>query len=826
MRIRTLRSAICLWGLVGAGWTGPVAGQRARPDTTVPGGSVLGTILDAATGQPLAHAVVILEPRPGGAVAAAGSGVWASGLSQVTDAWGAYRFSDLAPGEYRLLARRIGYRPAVVDVDLRQTDPLRLSVGMTVQPILLEAARVTAPRAPFALGAGTDSATLGRVAVELFRQDTYLESDTRALTSADVTEALTLGETDLLRALHRFPGVSTRDDYTAELWTRGAPWSQTRVYFDGMPLFNPLHTVGVFSGFSPDAVGAAFFHPGGRSAALGEGAAAVLDLTSRPARGTDLGGAAELSMVSARLALDGPLGKHGGWMVAGRRSYVDLATRIFADSGAQVPYAFHDLAARVDVPFDGASSLEVSALWERDEVRGTVRDLLRDNRGSWGNAVVRATFTAPAGAVATRHTLGVGRFGANVTQLVLGGSGGDSVIPSHQDTDNGITTLKLTGSIETGGPHRWMAGYELSATSQQYTGPLPRPYPEVVVPDTLTLRGQRALLALWGGRRWMAGRFALDVGLRAEVPGAVANAPALALAPRVAARYAVSPSFALSAAAARTYQYTQALAPAGPAVGPDLHVSDVWLMASDTLPALRSDLATLGAELWLGAGWLGSATLYGRRTTGIAVPDPRPGSLSPARPMFVTATGRATGLELAARRLAGRVTGSLAYSEGISELETVGWTYSSSADRRRVLDLTTLVRLSDDLRAGGALTAASGAPYTRFLLGSVACDTLLVTCSDTLFATTAVEAPNANRTAAYVGLDLLGEWRHAFRSWTITVFVQLRNVLNRANAVTYVGSFPDCGEDTPKRRPVGGGICDGFDRGLPLLPLVGVSVRF
>jgi hypothetical protein len=294
----------------------------------------------------------------------------------------------------------------------------------------------------------------------------------------------------------------------------------------------------------------------------------------------------------------------------------------------------------------------------------------------------------------------------------------------------------------------------------------------------------------------------------------------------VTARYAVAPSLAVSAAVARTYQYTQALAPAGPAVGPDLHVSDVWLVADDTLPALRSDLVTLGAEAWLGGGWLGSATLYGRRTTGIAVPDPRPGALSPTRPLFVPATGRAAGIELAARRIVGRVTGSLAYSEGISQLEAAGWTYASGADRRRVLDLTALVRVGSGLRAGGALTAASGAPYTRFLLGSVACDTTLALCQDSLFATTAVGDPHANRTATYVGLDLVGEWQHAFRSWTMTVFLQLRNVLNRANAVTYVGSFPDCTERTPTRRPVGNGVCDGFDRGLPLLPLVGVSVRF
>jgi len=820
-----LAAIAILWGL-GAGLPAGAAAQRVRPDTTVPGGTVLGTILDAGTGQPLPHAAVLLEPRPGGAVMTAGEGVWARGLNRMTDALGTYRFTGLPPGEYRLLVRRIGYKPAIVDLELRQADPLRVSVGLTVQPIRLEPTTVTAPAAPFALTVESDAAALARADVELFRQNEFLESDTRALTTADLDEAVTLGETDLLRALHRLPGVSTRDDYTAELWTRGAPWSHTRVTFDGMPLFNPVHAAGVFTGFSPDAVGSAFFHPGGRGPALGEGAAAVLDLRSRPARGTELGGAAELSVVSARLALDGPLGGRGGWMLAGRRTYVDLATALFADSAGRLPYAFHDLAARVDLPFDGGAALEVSALWEQDQVDGTVRDLLRDTRGTWGNAVARATLTMPAGAVATQHTIGVSRFAADLTQLVLGGTATDTVVPAHEPTANAITTVRLQGSVEAGGASRWTGGYEISATLQRYVGPAPRPYPVVVDPDTLELRGQRTMLALWAGRRWTSRRFALDAGLRAEVPGTVANAPAVALAPRVSARYATSPSLALSAAFARTYQYTQAVAPAGPAVGPDLHVSDVWLLADDTLPALRSDLATLGAEAWLGAGWLGSATIYGRRTTGMAVPDPTAGQLTAQRPAWVRAVGRAAGFELAARRVAGRVTGSVAYSEGISEVHAGTWTYPSLADRRRALDLTAVVRLGPGLRAGAAITAASGAPYTQFLLRSVVCDTLLPQCADSLFAATEVGEPNAGRTAAWVGADLFGEWRREYRSWTLSVFVQLRNALNRANAVTYVGSFENCAVDPPRRRAAGGGVCDAFDRGLPLLPLVGVSVRF
>jgi hypothetical protein len=810
------------------------------------GGTVVGTILDAGTGQPLQGALVLLEPRPGGAMRPApSSGFWTTGVTHVTDATGGYRFTGLPAGEYRLLVRRMGYKPSALDVELRRPDPLRLSVGLTVQPIWLEPTEVIAPRAPFVRTAtGVDRETLARLDVELYRQREHFESDTRSLTAADVHEALTLGETDLFRALHRLPGVTTRDDFTAELWTRGAPWSHTRVYFDGLPLLNPMHLAGVFSGINPDALGGAFFHPGGRSAALGEGTAAVLDLSSRPARGTHAGldGSVELSAVSARAALEGRLGSRGGWMISGRRSYADLVRTYlsllvdsiarFTDSTGRIPYAFQDVATRWDIPLGDGAGLELSGLWERDDLNGTVGSLLRDSRGRWGNALGRVTVTAPLGGLATRHTVGVSRFSADLSRLVAEGGSLASAVPSHRPTANAVTHVVLRGTGESGGAARWAGGYELAALSQRYEGPPPRPYPEVVLPDTLELRARRSIVSFWGERRWTRGPLSLRAGLRLEIPGDVANIPPIAPAPRVSARWALSPRLALSAAYARSYQYTQAIAPAGPGVGPDLHVSDVWLMAGDTVPALASDVATLGAEVWLSESWLGSATLYGRSVTGYAVPDPTPDSLRPGRPIYVNGSNRAGGLELSVRRLGGRVTGSWTYSEGVSQVSAAGFRYPSSAERRRVLNATGMVRIASAFRAGAAVTAASGAPYTRFILQTVSVDTTVISDSliiiDTLSAAARVEAPNANRAPAYVTVDLFGEWTREFGAWSLSVFLQLRNALNRRNAVTYVGSYEPCpaASEGPDRRASPNGGCDLFDRGLPLLPLVGVSVSF
>lgn len=832
-----LRRSTVLLGLMGA--VTAASAQEIPPDSA-PRGEVLGTVLDAASGTPLRGAIVLLEPEPGGAVApvAARSPFWATGLTATTNASGRYRFTRIIPGTYRLIVRRLGYRPTVLAVELRRAVRLRVSVGLTVRPILLEPEEVVAPATLFA-----SASTFGergdryRLDTELYRQRTFVESDVHVLTRADVAEAVTLGETDLFRALQRLPGVTTRDDFTAELWTRGAPWSQTRIYFDGLPLFNPLHTAGVFSGINPDAVGAAFFYTGTRSVALGEGAAGVIDLSSRAGSGQRVGGGVELSAVSGRLTLDGGFGKgRGGWMLAGRRSYVDLLTSAFTDSAGQIPYAFLDLTGRADIPVGATSTLELSGMWGRDDVRGSVRNLLRQNQGYWGNAVARATLAARLGDLYTRHTIGVSRYAAQIgaerpnfeRQAILDLAPAQEIAVRYLPTGNAITYVAYRSRFEpVSGSAAWAAGLDVSVQDQRYDGPVPRPYPVAFRVDSLRFSDRRSHLAVWGERRLVRGPVRIEGGLRAEVTGQVVNVGRVALAPRISARYAPSPRAAITVGAGRSYQYAQAIAPAGPGVGPQLYLMEVWVLANDTLPAVRSDIATLGGEGWLGDGWLGAVNLYARRATGVMVPDPFPGPADVQRPVYATATNRALGVEVSLRHLVGRITGSLSYSHGSSRLTVGTLSYPAPTERRHALDLTGMIRTSAALRLGAAVTVASGAPFSRYFVTVLPCDVRAQACPDTVvLGTTRLEAPGQGRAPTYVAVDVLADWTRVFSGWSLSAFVQLRNAIDRRGAVTYAGSYDACpigAEDVRVPRP---GVCDLFDRGLPFLPLVGLSVRF
>lgn len=611
----------------------------AQLTTSRSNGIIAGMVVDAGTGAPLNGALVVLETVLDGAVLRpATSGQFISrGITAVTGTDGVYRLTGLAPGPYRLYVRHLAYREAAVDLELSQST-FHLSVGLVVQPIRLQPVEVEIPGQSFGrTRTAIDEARLGRTDAEGMRQERFFESDARVLTQSDVTEAVTLGESDLLRAIQRLPGVSARDDYSAGLWTRGAPWGQTRAYYDGQPLFNPVHAFGLLSSLTPDAVGLASFHPGVRSASIGEGAAGVLSLTSRAADRAGFHGLGELSVASARAALE-TASRDGtrGIVVSARRSYVDLATSLArlagGDSALYVPYAFMDLSARADLRLGARTGLEVSGLWTEDDIRGRLGSLLQPTRGYWGNQVARGTVEHGASGVRSRTSVGVSRFqglinppaprrrsrgAASPAQLDAGGNDTPPVpprvAPGHGSTRNELAVITAgTEVAQASGTRRptWATGAQFTFYGQSFGGQLPRPYPVTVLPDTLLIDDALVVPAVWAEKRWFASpSFAVETGLRVEIPPGVQNAPLVAASPRLTLRYTTPGGRAtVSTGVARSWQYTQALAPAGPSVGPDLYLTDVWLLAGDTIPAIRSDIATLGGELSLGNAWVAGAT--------------------------------------------------------------------------------------------------------------------------------------------------------------------------------------------------------------------------
>jgi hypothetical protein len=855
MTLARLRARAAAWGML-AGLLPALGVPALDAAAQAPGhvareelrarASITGAVLDAATGAPLENATLVLQPEVLGAFPAGpatGSAFTAGVRALLSDARGEYRFDDLPAGVYRVYASRLGYRPYSVVVELRGGAGAPVAIGLVAEPIPLRALETVAHgRGPYeaadAFGADLDLARL--VAAEQSRRR-FLTTDARELTHADVIEAITLGEPDVMRALQRLPGVTTRSDYTAELWTRGAPWSQTRVYFDGVPLYNPLHALGIVSGIGSNAIGAVWFHPGARSAAIGEGAAGVIDLQSRRASGDgELNVHADLSLVSAGLALDQRVhGGRAGWMLAGRQTYVDwltgLANRAAGRDGTELPYGFSEVAGRVDAWLAPRTVLEASWLWERDHLTSTVPDEPASIRADWGNTAGRVSLGSHMFGLNLRHTVAASAHAARVMpdtwraaweagQVPLAGSS------TRRESDTRVDYVGFSGTVwpeptSLAGP-AWSLGYALERHSARYIGPQVLPVPRLAVSAPTMDRGFDSVrmdwvsdlpqAVAWLERSWHAAdRLGVKGGLRAEVSDALANTGPVRLAPRLAVRYAASPEVALSAGVSRVFQYTQAVAPGGIYVA-SLASADVWLVAGPHVPAIRSDIATLGLETWLAPGRVATLNAFGRRAGGMTVPDPRPGRVFD-RPTFVVGENTAYGGELSVRQITGRVTGSASYTLSRSEMQAAGLRYRAASDRRHVLSATTMLRATSSLRAGAGFTAATGVPYTVTIASADEC-LAVAGCDPGQLPWMAT--PHGDRAPTFASLDLLLDWTTRVRGFELGAWAQLRNALGRDNATVYTGGHTGC--------PVvgcGDELESTYERGMPRLPVLGLRVR-
>lgn len=813
----------------------------AQDGTDRHAGAIAGVVVDAVSQEPLPGATVAFEPLGLGVLtgSAPGDGAFVTRSRVIgTDDRGRYRFGGLTDGTYRLRIEHIGYRPAVIEVELRAAQGSDVSVGLAYEPVALEPLGISA-HASDSYGRSmslAEEVERGRVGAVLRRQGEHLVSDVRTLSHADVLEAVTLGETDLFRALQRLPGVTGRDDYSAAPWIRGASVEQTRIYFDGLPLYNPMHGLGILSAVSTDAVGGAFLHPGVQPVSLGGGAAGALDIQSRSGGGDgSVRGLADLSLASTRLALDQEvLDGRAAWILTGRRSYADWLVggigALIDEPTARLPYAFSDLTGRFDYRLDGDRSFAVSGILERDRVMGDLPDVLHGNDASWGNAAGRITYAAPIRGVPARHTIGVSRYTARVRERPEERDWHFSA-PSTPELDNALTYGFVAGEFSLGGEEatRWSAGYRLVAQSAHYDGPGVTPYSNVAAPEGELLVNSRLLHgAVWTERRWQpVEEIEVRTGLRLEAGKPVENGGATRLAPRLSARFRPTPELSISAGLGRSYQYEQAVASVGPALVGAIGSSRLWLLAGDSVPATRSDIATLGAEYWLGRGWLASANVYLRQSSGVAVPDPTPGPVADRRSLvtgdrgsFVTAENRARGLELSARRLAGRWTASVGYSITRSDLEASGYSFRSPEDRRHALDATGMIRIGSGLRLGAAYTYATGAPYTRVYYNSWSCQG---DCEPEV----RIGEPAAGQSPPYSSLDLLLDWMHSYDSWGLGFYLQVHNALFHDNPALYTGSTEYCaGRGYTSNCDTHYELLDQHEAGLPILPLLGFRVRF
>ena len=270
--------------------------------TSAQTGTLSGVVTDASNGEVLIGATVYAPALERGAA---------------TNAYGFYSLPLTASAGADSVSIRVSY------------------VGYQVQRVMVAVGTDT--RLDVALQSETE---LGEVVVEADgdgvggRPEATPQMGQVALTGRDVQSLpALLGEADVLKAIQLLPGVRGGAEGTAGIYVRGGSPDQTLILLDGTPVYNSSHLFGFLSTFNGDAVSRVELTKGAYPARFGGRLGSVLDVRLRDGNDQEVGGQGQVSLLSSRMLLEGPIvpGK-ASFLISGRRTYIDVLARPFINA--------------------------------------------------------------------------------------------------------------------------------------------------------------------------------------------------------------------------------------------------------------------------------------------------------------------------------------------------------------------------------------------------------------------------------------------------------------------------------------------------------------
>lgn len=162
-------------------------------------------------------------------------------------------------------------------------------------------------------------------------------------------------EPDLIQYLQILPGVVFSGDQGGQLYIRGGSPVMNKVTLDGMTIYNPFHSIGLFSVFDPDMMQSADVYTAGFGAEYGGRVSAVVDVKTRDGDRNRLRVKAGLTSFTSKVLVEGPIKKYkpgkgnASFAVSYRNSFLKQSSRLLYNyaNPDRLPYNFGDLFVKL-----------------------------------------------------------------------------------------------------------------------------------------------------------------------------------------------------------------------------------------------------------------------------------------------------------------------------------------------------------------------------------------------------------------------------------------------------------------------------------------------
>lgn len=327
--------------------------------------NVKGFVYEKATGEPMMFCNVYLKGTTYGAS---------------TDINGFFNITKIPDGDYLILVTNLGYDTISEKLSLRNNQVINKKYYLDESSVVLSAVNITADK----IEARTETKT-----------------SVVNVTPKVITRIPTMGgQADLAQYLQVIPGVIFTGDQGGQLYIRGGSPIQNKVLLDGMVVYNPFHSIGLFSVFDTDIIRNAEIYTGGFGAEYGGRISSVMDITTRDGNKKRLAGKVGASTFGAKITLEGPLKKAknpddmtASFIISAKNSYLDKTSQSVYKpilNGNELPYTYNDIYGKISINSTNGSKINFFGFNFTDDVMNykSISNFGWDSYGGGVNFVV------------------------------------------------------------------------------------------------------------------------------------------------------------------------------------------------------------------------------------------------------------------------------------------------------------------------------------------------------------------------------------------------------------------------------------------------------
>lgn len=326
-------------------------------------GIIRGFVYDKQSGEPIMFGNIYIKGSTYGAI---------------TDADGYFNISKVKVGKYNLSISYLGYDSLSIPVEVKANSLIDKKLLITKSSIMLKESVISANRQEL---------------------KTEIRTSVVKITPKQIEQIPSIGaQPDIAQYLQVVPGVIFTGDQGGQLYVRGGPPIENKVLLDGMTIFNPFHSIGLFSVFDTDIIRNVDVYTGGFNAEYGGRISSIMDIRTRDGNKKRLSGKISGDTFGSKLLIEGPLSNNenpekgtSSFIFSGKTSYLKESSKLFYNyiDTMGLPFNFNDLYGKISMNGSNGSKVNLFGFRFRDNVSyQAISDLNWAANGGGANVIL------------------------------------------------------------------------------------------------------------------------------------------------------------------------------------------------------------------------------------------------------------------------------------------------------------------------------------------------------------------------------------------------------------------------------------------------------